>query len=611
MHIVSAKLSYRIKKIWEIYRPFRRALFGLGILILLTQMTVLIAPFVFGKIIDSVISKKPFEELIWLVVTLGLASMLSSLLQWMQALLHTEYIVFDAEEHVSALTLSTVLKLSLGQVNNHNSGFKVDVIKKGESAIAEMIEMLYFDLGPTALRLLVVLGALCYINPILALIAMVSVSCFIAVSFAINSRLLPIIKKNTRLGNKVGTSYWEMIKHLELIMISNEEKRAISDYQRGYREFSNQGKSLWRNYFWRVTLIREPFSILGNCLVILTGIYLVYQGKETPGNLVIAIGWSANAFGALTQVGSLQRRFARYSAHIGHYFDLLEIPPAITQVTSPIRLERFTGKIEFRNVSFAYPVSKVQKGDEYEDEPATDAPESESSNAIKNISFTIQPGETCAFVGHSGAGKSTAINLLLRGHDPDSGQVLIDDTDIKQLDLGHLRRAIGCVRQEPKLWDTTLRRNLLYGMNGSGALVTDAELETLAKQTRIDEFYGRLGEKRFETEIGENGVQLSGGQRQRVAIARALVKNPSILILDEATNALDPVNEALVHEAIRQALVGRTGIIIAHRLSTIRHADKIIVFEKGEVAGIGKHDELIKSCEAYRTMVLREVGALT
>ncbi len=131
MHIVSAKLSYRIKKIWEIYRPFRRALFGLGILILLTQMTVLIAPFVFGKIIDSVISKKPFEELIWLVVTLGLASILSSLLQWMQALLHTEYIVFDAEEHVSALTLSTVLKLSLGQVNNHNAGFKVDVIKKG------------------------------------------------------------------------------------------------------------------------------------------------------------------------------------------------------------------------------------------------------------------------------------------------------------------------------------------------------------------------------------------------------------------------------------------------------------------------------------------------
>jgi ATP-binding cassette subfamily B protein len=575
-------------------------------------MVGLVAPFVFGKIIDGMIQKNQIADLIWWVVVLAVGLTTNSLLSWMQALHHSGRIAYDGERHIEVTTLETVLKLSIGQVSNHNSGFKQDVIKKGESAILEMVEMCYFEVGPNLFRLLIVLGALCYINPLLALIALVNIAIFITISVIINLRVAPQMKRNTRMGSRLGTSYWEMIKHLTLIMVSNEEKSAVAGYRVRYEQFADDGKRLWQEYFYKITLLREPFATIGNCGVVLAGIYLVYQGKETPGNMMIAIGWSASAFTALGQIGSLQRRFARYSAHIAQYFDLLEIQPAITEVVNPTKPQKFVGRIEFRNVSFTYPVYKKTRIDEYEEEALkTQSTTEESNSAIKNVSFTIEPGETCAMVGHSGAGKSTAINLLLRGYDPDNGEVLIDGVNLKELDLGHFRRAVGCVQQEPKLWDDTLRANLTYGLNGSAELVTTAELEVLAKQTRIDEFYGRLGDKRFETEIGENGVQLSGGQRQRVAIARALVKDPSILILDEATNALDPVNEALVHEAIREALVGRTGIIIAHRLSTIRHADKIIVFEKGEVAGIGMHDELIKSCEAYRTMVLREVGALT
>lgn len=600
-------LKNRLSHIREIYRPFYGAFAVLLVIAACIQIPAMAAPFFYGKIIDGFIKVQPMSDLVKLATIMVAILLAKNILELLHGRQHVGKIAFDVEKRIAEVTLNRVMGLSLGQILNHNSGFKQDIIKKGESALMEMVELVIFETIPVFLRIAIATTGLFFLNIYLGAITLTSVIAFIVSSVIINKMIMPELRKQTKMGNKLGTTYWEIIKHLRLVIVHNQEKRAVREYTAEYQNFSEQGKKLWFSYFAKVTWFREPFASLGQFAVLLAGIHLVHTGQVTPGKLVMAMAWSMFAFQAMGNVGSMQRRIARYSVLIGRYFDLLEIPPSVNVVPNPIRPSKFVGRIEFRNVSFEYP-RFVGRKDELEDEKLPEP--DEHSQAIQDISFIIEPGTTVALVGHSGAGKSTVINLLLRGYDPNQGQILVDGHDLRLVHLGQWRKSIGCVEQEPKLWDQTLRYNMTYGLNGEADKVTDDELHDLATKTRISEFYPRLGAKRFATEIGENGVQLSGGQRQRVAIARAIAKSPSVVILDEATNALDPMNEQLIHLAIKEALVGRTGIIIAHRLSTIRHADQIIVFEKGRVVGRGKHEELMESCSAYQALVEREVGAL-
>ena len=297
---------------------------------------------------------------------------------------------------------------------------------------------------------------------------------------------------------------------------------------------------------------------------------------------------------------SVQRNLVENIGYVDKYINMLSIPIAVTEQKDPIKPTRFNGEIEFRNVSFSYPVIKNDSDMEQTEEIS-------SSDALRNVSFTIKAGETCAFVGQSGAGKTTLVNLLLRAYDPNGGKILVDGNDLRTLDLTFYRRAIGLVEQQVELFDETLRYNILFGVNNERHLISDEDLEVIAKKACIDKFYHRLGGKKFETLIGERGIRLSGGERQRVGIARALAKDPHILIFDEATSNLDTENEALIHQAMREALRGRTGIIIAHRLSTIKGVDKIVVFDRGQVVGIGTHNELVEMCEPYRRLIEKQV----
>jgi len=211
-----------------------------------------------------------------------------------------------------------------------------------------------------------------------------------------------------------------------------------------------------------------------------------------------------------------------------------------------------------------------------------------------------------AFVGESGAGKTTVVHALLRAQDPEEGQIVVDGNDLRVLDLKHFRESIGIVDQEVSLFDHTLRYNITYGLNGRSGSITDADLDRIAEMSCINRFFPRL-EKGYDTIIGERGIKLSGGEKQRVGIARALIKEPDILIFDEATSNLDSENEALIRESIEKAAQGRTTIIIAHRFSTIRKVDKVIVFDKGQVVGQGTHKELALSCEPYRRLIHRQI----
>ena len=230
---------------------------------------------------------------------------------------------------------------------------------------------------------------------------------------------------------------------------------------------------------------------------------------------------------------------------------------------------RLKGYMEFINIKFTYPTRK-------------------DHIVLKNVTFNAKAGQTVALVGSSGSGKSTVASLALRFYEPDSGTYLIDGKESTSYELTELRDQMAIVPQDVLLFGGTIRENILYGKPGA----TEAEMIEAAKQANAYNFIHEFPEN-FETLVGDRGIQLSGGQRQRIAIARAVLKNPSILILDEATSSLDSESERLVQEALDKLMVGRTSIVIAHRLSTIKNADKIVVLQKGEIIETGTHEELI------------------
>lgn len=253
------------------------------------------------------------------------------------------------------------------------------------------------------------------------------------------------------------------------------------------------------------------------------------------------------------------------------------------------KLSKVEGEIKFKNVMFSYPSRP-------------------NVLIFTKLSLDIPPGKVVALVGGSGSGKSTVISLIERFYDPLSGQILLDGTDIRQLHLKWLRQQIGLVNQEPALFATTIRDNILYGKNDA----TNEEITRAAKLSEAINFISNLPD-RFETQVGERGIQLSGGQKQRIAISRAIVKNPSILLLDEATSALDAESEKSVQEALDRVMVGRTTVVVAHRLSTIRNADVIAVVQNGAIVETGSHEDLISTPNsAYASLVqLQEAASLT
>lgn len=214
----------------------------------------------------------------------------------------------------------------------------------------------------------------------------------------------------------------------------------------------------------------------------------------------------------------------------------------------------------------------------------------------------MNPGEKIGIVGESGSGKSTLASLIKRGFDPQEGQVLIDGNDLRLLDLKLFLQNLGSVEQEVILFDRSIRDNMLFGLNGKAAKISNERLHEIAKMCRIDGFFDRL-EHGFDTIVGEKGVKLSDGERQRIGIARAMAKDPSILIFDEATSALDSMSERIVQQSIDDACKGKTAIIIAHRLSTVKNCDRILVFRCGILLAQGSHEELLDSCEYYSNLV--------
>ncbi|MBI5407944.1 MAG: ABC transporter ATP-binding protein [Nitrospirae bacterium] len=368
------------------------------------------------------------------------------------------------------------------------------------------------------------------------------------------------------LTQKVG----ETILGARIIKVFNREETAADNFRKENRRYYRELLRAER-YKEFTKLVIEIVTGLGIAVILWYGGNMVIKGTITTGDFASIIVAVYMIFAPTRKLGEAYTALQEIRASIERIDTLLG---AAYEESGSARIDSFRGSLKFEDVSYVYP--------------------GRSALALKDVNLEIRHGEAVALVGQSGAGKSTLADLIPGFHKPSKGRITIDGMDTNKADLRSLRELIGIVSQDIILFNDTVSENIAFGRAGA----TDSEILEAAKLSFADEFIQELPEK-YDTVIGEKGLRLSGGQRQRIAIARAILKNPPILILDEATSSLDSVSEAIVQKALEKLMKGRTTIVIAHRLSTIRNADRIVILDKGRIADIGTHEELISRSSTY------------
>ena len=470
-----------------------------------------------------------------------------------------------------------IQSLSLGYFNRQKTG-------NITSIVINDVEHLQIALGATFQKLFVepinvitFVSLLFIISWKLALIALIIIP---LAGIAVIGIGKSIRRKSRRTQKKVADIMQilsETLSSIRIVKAFANEKNEVSKFS---KESKNYFKLLLRR--GRLDLLAGPITesfgvVIGVILLWYGGTEVLMQRGLNPEDFIRFILILFSILGPIKQMGNVNLRIQTGYASAERIFSLLDTPKDIIEHSNPIQLKSFNKHIEFKNLSFEY--------------------EESEGLVLSNINFKINKGEVVAIVGPSGAGKSTIADLIPRFYDPKDGEILIDQENIKKLSLASLRKNMGIVTQDVILFNDTIKNNIAYAQPKA----TTESIINACKAANALEFIEEIPEG-FEAIIGERGVKLSGGQKQRIAIARALLKNPPILILDEATSSLDTESEKKVQTAIEALLKDRTALIIAHRLSTVQTANKIITIEKGRVSEIGTHDELYSNDGLYRKL---------
>ncbi len=576
-----------------IFRPFVPALAVSVGLIFLETLIDSIYPYLYGKLTDAVVSRSARMAFIMLGVLVA-QGLVGLLIGYIRERYEIKRIDWAMNLDIMNASLERIMGFSFAQCGQMHSGKTRDVVRNGRTAMRRLVYMVIYNAGPVLIKLSLALIALTWTNRYVGGAAATGAVLYLAFAIALFVHFRKPIKKLQDCDNENGKIFADTLANIEVVLVSAGQKRAMAAFSADGQEFVDQARAFWRRaivWFY----LRNGAAFLWKYAVMGLTAWLLFRGHFSFGTFVALTQWSMQAVGATRELGQMQRELSENWAHSELYIQMLSKPPEIVSVPDALRPDRLRGHIAFEGVTFSY-------------EPrASDDPlkAGEPVVALDNVTFDIPGGQKVAFVGESGAGKSTVAYALLRARDPQAGVIRVDGTDLRSLDLDAVKRRIGYVSQHPRLFDRTLRYNLLFGLNDGEDTVSDDRLRDLLAMVKLEHLADKGG---LDRKLGENGHTLSGGERQRLCIARALIKDPDVLIFDEATSSLDPVNEKKVQEAIDGAR-GRTKLIIAHRYSTIRDVDRILVFDSGHLIDDGAHDELLAQCPYYRTL-LEQQGLL-
>lgn len=610
-----------IWRVWDFARPYTWPVIGLLFTILLISSISLISPLLYRDLIDNAIPNGDFRRLNFLALGMIAIPIVNGMIGvWQRQVNATigEGVIYDLRRalyaHMQRMSLRFFTQTRTGELMSRLNN---DVIG-AQNAISNTLVTIVSNI----VSLIATLAIMFALEWRLTLLGLAILPLFILPARRVGRMLRGLSRQSMEYNAEMNATMNETlnISGALLVKLFGREKSEMERFSQHATEVKNIGVRSAVVGHWFFMLL-GVVSAVGSAVVFWVGGHLVLRGEFTIGTIVAFGTYLTQLYGPLMQLTNAQVQFAQNMVSFERVFEVLDIPVEIDEKPNASVLPQVDGQIQFENVSFAYAglgkeiaaldeIARVtwrgsfeahlKRGKEKQAEVSGGTPEGGESSpqwALKDLNFSIQPGELAALVGPSGAGKSTITYMIPRLYDPTKGRVLIDGQDIQDVTLNSLANNIGMVTQETYLFYDTIRANLLYARPDA----SENDMIAAAKAANIHDFIAGLPDK-YDTVVGERGYRLSGGERQRMAIARVVLRDPRILVLDEATSSLDSLSEELIQQALKEVMKGRSSLVIAHRLSTILAADQILVMDRGRLVQKGTHDELLTEGGLYKTL---------
>jgi ATP-binding cassette subfamily B protein len=568
--------TWTLFKLWRFARPYQWQLLMGFVLTLASTAATLVPPYLTMPLMDDVLipyqNGKPIDPVTVSWYLLGLLG--SALVAWGLGWIKT-YILALVSERIGAdlrtNTYQHLLKLSLEYFGGRRTGDLIARIGSETDRINVFLSLHLLDFATDVLMIMMTAIILFSINPTLALVTLLPLPFIGWLIHVVREKLRTGFEKIDRVWSEVTNVLADTIPGIRVVKAFAQEDREAQrfiDANKHNLAVNDRLNRVWSVFSPTVTLMTE----IGLLVVWGFGIWLVSKDQITVGVLTAFLAYIGRFYTRLDSMSRIVSTTQKAASGAKRIFEILDHVSSVPEPVNPVALPKVEGRITLTDASFRYGNRAV----------------------IKQLNLDIKPGEMIGLVGHSGSGKSTLVNLMCRFYDLSEGSIALDGVDIKQLKVADYRRHIGLVLQEPFLFFGTIADNIAYGLPDA----TREDIVAAARAAHAHEFILRMPQG-YDSLVGERGQGLSGGERQRISIARALLINPRILILDEATSAVDTETEKEIQNALDNLVRGRTTIAIAHRLSTLRKADRLVVMDKGLIVEEGTHDVLIESKGAY------------